>query len=100
MFAIFAIPWRWLNVKTDRIIIFVIPNLNIYLCAAMSFIHDIYELRKSFRYIEKITLRCVHLKNAIEFNETCLNNGIFPNYCQIIIRNIENFEEEQFEICL
>ena len=51
----------------------------------MSFIHDIYEFQKSFRHIEKLTLRCVHLKNAIEFNETCLNNGIFPNYCHIFI---------------
>ena len=55
------------NVETGRIIIFVIPNLNIYLCAAMSVIHDIYEFRKSFRHIEKLTLRCVHLKNAIEY---------------------------------
>ena len=54
----------------------------------MSFIHDIYEFRKSFRHIEKLTLRCVHLKNAIEFNETCLNNGIFPNYCHIYIYKI------------
>ena len=37
----------------------------------MSFIQDIYEFRKSFRHIEKLTLRCVHLKNAVEFNETC-----------------------------
>ena len=51
----------------------------------MSFIHDIYECRKSFRHIEKLTLRCVHLKNAVEFNETCLNNGIFPKYCHIYI---------------
>ena len=33
----------------------------------MSFIHDIYEFRKSFRHIEKFTLRCVHLKNAVEY---------------------------------
>ena len=54
----------------------------------MSFIDDIYEFRKSFRHIEKLTLRCVHLKNAIEFNDTCLNNGIFPNYCHIYNYNI------------
>ena len=51
----------------------------------MSFIHDIYEFRKSFCHIVKLTLRCVHLKNAVEFNETCLNNGIFPKYCHIYI---------------
>ena len=51
----------------------------------MSFIHDIYEFTKSFRHIEKLTLRCVHLKNAVEFNETCLNNGIFSNYFHIYI---------------
>ena len=33
----------------------------------MSFIHDIYEFRKSFRHIEKLTLSCVHLKNAVEY---------------------------------
>ena len=44
----------------------------------------IYEIQYiSFRHIEKLTLRCVHLKNAVEFNETCLNNGIFPKYCHI-----------------
>ena len=50
----------------------------------MSFINDIYEFKKSFRHIEKLTLRCVLLKNAVEFNETCLNNGIFPKYCHSI----------------
>ena len=49
----------------------------------MSFIYDIDEFRKSFRHIEKLTLRCVHLKNAVEFNETCLNNEIFSKYCHI-----------------
>ena len=42
----------------------------------MSFIHDIYEFKKSFRNIEKF---------AVEFNQTCLNNGIVPNYCYIYI---------------
>ena len=51
----------------------------------MSFIHDIYEFKKYFRHIKKLTLRCVHLKNAVEFNETCLNNGNFPKYCHIYI---------------
>ena len=40
----------------------------------MPFIHDIYEFKKSFRNIEKITLKCA-----------CLNNGIFQNYCHIYI---------------
>ena len=33
----------------------------------MSFIHGIYECKKSFRHIEKLTLRCVQLKNTIEY---------------------------------
>ena len=33
----------------------------------MSFIHDIYEFKKSFRYIEKLTLRRVHLKSGLEY---------------------------------
>ena len=51
----------------------------------MSFIHDIYDFKKSFRHIKKLTLRCVRLKNGVEFNETCLNNEIFSNYCHIYI---------------
>ena len=65
-FLLFCHSLKMINVETSRIIIFVIPNLNIYLCAAMSFIH-IYELRRSFRHIEKLTLRCVHSKNAVEY---------------------------------
>ena len=34
----------------------------------MPFIHDIYEFNKSFRNFEKFVLKCVHLKNAVEFN--------------------------------
>ena len=75
------------------IIIFVIPKLNIYWCPAMSFIHDIYEFRKSFRHIENLTLRCVHLKDAIEYiyiysiasnNFKCAHYWI-PNEYHIII---------------
>ena len=33
----------------------------------MSYINDIYEFEKSFRNIEKLTLKCVHLKNAGEY---------------------------------
>ena len=37
------------------------------LYTAVSFIHDIYEFNKSFRNIEKLTLKWVHLKNAVEY---------------------------------
>ena len=42
----------------------------------MSFIHDIYEFKKSFRPIKKSTLKCVHLKNAKEY-KLCIINKIF-----------------------
>ena len=34
----------------------------------MSFIRGIYEFKKSFRNIERLTLKCFHLKNAVAFN--------------------------------
>ena len=34
----------------------------------MSFIHDIYEFKKSFRNFEKFALKFIHLKNAVELN--------------------------------
>ena len=63
----------------------------------ISFIH-IYEFRKSFRHNEKLTLRCVHLKHGVEFNETCLNNGIFPKYCHIYICIKKRGAREGFEL--
>ena len=50
----------------------------------MSFFQQVYEFRKLFRDIEKITIKCVHLKCGIEYNQT-LNNGIFPKYCNMYI---------------
>ena len=45
----------------------------------MTFIHDIYEFRKSFRHIEQLTFRCVHLKNAVEiFISDIPFHQIFP----------------------
>ena len=35
--------------------------------------------------LKRWKLNDVHLKNEVEFNETCLNNGKFPNYCHISI---------------
>ena len=51
----------------------------------MSFIKNMYEYEKVFREIEKHSKKCVHLKCDIDFNETCLNNGVFPKYCHIYI---------------
>ena len=49
----------------------------------MAFINEIYRYKKIFRDNEKATKKCVHLNGAIEFNKTCLTNGIFPQYCHI-----------------
>ena len=71
----------------------------------MYFISDIYEFKKSFRNIEKLTLKCGHLKNAVKFNQTCLNNGIFPNYCHIYCHGIasglgdQNCEKNTCTLC-
>ena len=46
----------------------------------MAFINEIYLYKKIFRDIEKATIKCVHLNGAIEFNKTCLTNGMFPKY--------------------
>ena len=43
----------------------------------MAFINKIYRYKKIFRDIEKATKKCVHLNGAIEFNKTCLTNGIY-----------------------
>ena len=51
----------------------------------MSFFQQVYEFKKLFRDIEKLTIKCVHLKCGIEYNQTCLNNGIFLKYCHIYI---------------
>ena len=51
----------------------------------MTFIQYIYELKKLFREIEKLNIKCVHLKCACEFNQTCLSNLIFPKFLQISI---------------
>ena len=58
----------------------------------MAFINEIYLYKKIFRDIEKATKKCVHLNGAIEFNKTCLTNGIFPKYCHLYIskKRIEN----------
>ena len=42
----------------------------------MSFIHDIYEFRKSFRHIEKLTLRTFILATSCPF-EKCRRIKIF-----------------------
>ena len=51
--------------------------------AVYEFINVVSELKTLFRSIEKLTKKCVHLRNAVEFNITCLNNGIFTKYCNI-----------------
>ena len=45
----------------------------------MSFIQNMYEYKKVFRDIEKLSKKCLHLKCDIDFNETCLNNGVSLN---------------------
>ena len=42
-----------------------------------------YEYKKVFRDIEKLSKKCIHLKCDIDFNESCFNNGVFPKYCHI-----------------
>ena len=44
---------------------------------------EIYHFKKIFRDMEKATNKCVHLNGAIEFNKTCLTNGIFPKFWNI-----------------
>ena len=52
----------------------------------MALMQEIYQSKKIFLDIEKPTKKCVHrLNGAIEFNKTCLTNGIFPKYCHIYI---------------
>ena len=51
----------------------------------MVFMNEIYHFKKIFWDIEKATKKCVHLNGAIEFNKTCLTNGIFTKYCHIYI---------------
>ena len=35
-------------------------------------------------FVEKLTKKCMPLRNAIGFNKTCLNNGILTKYCHIM----------------
>ena len=44
----------------------------------MAFMNEIYHFKNIFKDIEKATKKCVHLNGAIDFNKTCLPNGIFP----------------------
>ena len=53
----------------------------------MNFLKVHLNRKKIFRNIEKATKKCVRLNGAIEFNKTCLTNGIFPKYCHINIYN-------------
>ena len=46
----------------------------------MAFLNEIHHFKKIFRDIEKATKKCVHLNGTIEFNKTCLTNGIFLKY--------------------
>ena len=46
----------------------------------MAFINEIYHFKKILKDIEKATKKCVHVNGAIEFNKTCLTNGIFPKF--------------------
>lgn len=59
-----------------------------------------YQYLQDFRSIEKITKKCVKIKGAIKYNQTCLNNGIFPLHVKIKLRgqavtNNENVQEIQ-----
>ena len=44
----------------------------------MAFMNEIYHFKNIFKDIEKYTKKGVHLNGAIDFNKTCLPNGIFP----------------------
>ena len=39
-----------------------------------------YDLKRKFRYIEKISKKINNLEWSIVLNETCLNKGIMPKY--------------------
>ena len=43
-------------------------------------------LKKLFREIAKLTKKCVHLKCACEFIQTCSIHVIFTKCCQIIYK--------------
>ena len=42
-----------------------------------------YDLKRKFRYLEKICKKVNNLEWSIVFNETCLNEGIMPKYSKI-----------------
>ena len=37
------------------------------------------------RKIENITKKCVNLKGSLQFKQTCLNNGLYPEYTKIYL---------------
>ena len=46
---------------------------------------EILKFKKNFWDMEISTKKCVHFNGAIEFNKTCLTNGIFYKYYNIRI---------------
>ena len=42
-------------------------------------------IRKFFEIYTNYKKKCVNLKCDIDFNETCLNNGVFSKYFHIYI---------------
>ena len=46
----------------------------------MTFMEEIYHLKKIFRDIEKFTKTGGDMKCVFEVNRTCLTNEIFPEY--------------------
>ena len=43
-----------------------------------------YNLKRKFKYLEKIIKKVNNLVWSILFNETCLNEGIMPKYSKYI----------------
>ena len=45
-----------------------------------------YNLKRKFRYLEKISKKVNNLVWSIVFNETCLNEEIMPKYSELHIK--------------
>ena len=50
-----------------------------------------YNLKRKFRYLEKISKKVNNLVWSIMFNETCLNEGIMPKYSKFYVFLINSY---------
>jgi len=52
----------------------------------MYFQQQFNQFKKCFRDIEKLQVKCVSIESSLKFNQTCLNNGLYPLFVQIKLR--------------